>query len=377
MSRIFHVISATHPGGSEIIATELVCRARASFSSLYIVPVRSPRADVPSHFSERFVGRLAAAGVSLLPAQTQRFPLGVPWAAYRFCRAMKLSADDVVHVHSDIPEFFGMFVRWFSSATLVRTIHNVVFWPGRRWMGRTIERALAGAHRVACSEQAREASEAHRRQSGVHGGPPCEVVYNGIEPATAPAPSATLLARRPGRMNVLFIGRLELQKGFDVLLDALQQMAPAARDRLWLHVVGDGLLREAGEAQVRRHDLPVSFYGSVFNARAVVPESDLLVMPSRFEGLGLVAVEALLADRDVLATDAPGLQEVFAMDRSRLVPVEDAPALSRRLAALAEGWRGRPYTAPAALRASVEERFGLARMVREYDAVYARILASR
>lgn len=129
------------------------------------------------------------------------------------------------------------------------------------------------------------------------------------------------------------IGRFVRQKGFDVLLEAFALASSQRPCRLLLF--GDGPLREPLQARIRqlglgdRVDLP----GITTQPYAVLSRADLFVLPSRWEGMPAVLIEALAAGCPVVATDCPGgVAEVIADGKlGSLVPVDDAPGLARAM----------------------------------------------
>src|SRR5262249_25832290 len=103
---------------------------------------------------------------------------------------------------------------------------------------------------------------------------------------------------------------------------------------------------------------------------ALLPTYDLVVMPSRFEGLALIAIETILCGVPLVATRAPGLQEILPADHPWLPrpenPTDLAAALSRALAAPA-AWAP---TMTAAQRHAIP-RFSPERMLAGYRQLYA------
>src|SRR5437667_346780 len=138
---------------------------------------------------------------------------------------------------------------------------------------------------------------------------------NGIEPPRRDAPIPD------GQPRLACIGRLDVQKGFDVAIQALPKVR-AATPAVRLVVAGDGLERdrlrtlaeEVGVADI------VEFLGAVDRRRVaeVLSEALAVVIPSRYEGLPLVALEAAWAGRPVVATDAPGLSEAVVPGETAL-----------------------------------------------------------
>ena len=194
----------------------------------------------------------------------------------------------------------------------------------------------------------------------------------------APMPAETELftaqrtTRIPGRF--LFVGRLNAQKGIADLLEALS-WTPA---HCTLDVVGEGEEREAlrlkadqlGVAQrvqwlgpIERRDLPGLY------RRAIAT-----VMPSRNEGLGLVAVESQLSCTPVIAYASGGLTDVVAREwGGMLVPTGDTRALADAMRSHAED-AARADAHGGSARAAMLDRFAPATVAAGYRALYHSLL---
>jgi glycosyltransferase involved in cell wall biosynthesis len=159
-----------------------------------------------------------------------------------------------------------------------------------------------------------------------------------VAPIVAPMPVPVELFAPPAarvRDHLLFVGRLNVQKGLDRLLRALARV----RQDVTLDVVGDGEDREAlarladelgVAARVRwhgaqpHHRLPHFYAGS-----------SALVMPSMEEGLGLVAAEAALCELPVVAFDSGGVRDLVLHERTGLLATNlSAEALAASIDAL-------------------------------------------
>jgi glycosyltransferase involved in cell wall biosynthesis len=160
------------------------------------------------------------------------------------------------------------------------------------------------------------------------------------------------------------VGRLDRQKGWDVLCAA----APAIRAALpevAIAIVGDGPDRAQLEPLARAAG--VRLLGHRSDAAAELTAFDVLVMPSRYEGLSLTAIEALAAGVPIVGSDVPGLRDAIG-DAGVLVAPEDPDALARAvIGLLCDAPRRRELAAAGRARAATD--FGVERMLRETLAV--------
>jgi glycosyltransferase involved in cell wall biosynthesis len=125
------------------------------------------------------------------------------------------------------------------------------------------------------------------------------------------------------------VGRFSDEKGFDTLIEAMD-LLPSAR----LLLVGDGEDRAALEDLVRRRGLEgrVTFTGWLAGRWTLQVGLDVLAVPSRSEGFGLVVIEAMQDGIPVVATEVGGLTEIIRDgENGLLVPPGDPAALAAAL----------------------------------------------
>jgi glycosyltransferase involved in cell wall biosynthesis len=166
------------------------------------------------------------------------------------------------------------------------------------------------------------------------------------------------------------IGRLDRQKGLDVLVDAL----PSVPDAFAL-LVGDGpercdLLDRAAAAGVEDR---LEVTGWRDDARSFLGALDAYVLPSRFEGFPQAVVEAMLAERAVVASDVGSVSDaVVDGETGLLVPPDDAEALAAALRRLRDDEPLRAALGRRAREKALAE-FSPSRMARAYEALYEEI----
>ena len=277
---------------------------------------------------------------------------------------------DVVHVHAGIGWEGHATVRAAKAAgaRVIRTEHlpDLLTDPAQREEHRAgqtaVDRVIAVSDAVA---------ESYRRDGF---GNRVVTIANGVAPRASRR--ARDAARREWALDagpvLLMAGRFAPQKGHDMLLDALPAVL-VAQPRATLLIAGDGPLLWDVARDVARLGLAgsVRMLGQRDDLPELMASADLLVLPSRFEGLPLVALEAMAAGLPIVASDAPGNTEMLEHGRSGwLSPAGDAAAFARTIIeALSDPVRLASVAAAAAERQ--RRLYTAARMIDETAAVYA------
>ena len=198
----------------------------------------------------------------------------------------------------------------------------------------------------------------------------------GAEPIVSPMPVATHLFSPGGPRHdnrLLFVGRLNAQKGIGQLLESLAAM----RTRAELDVVGDGTDRDA--LMAKAHELGIGdrvhWHGAMPQPRLVdfYRQATALVVPSREEGFGLVAVEAQLCETPVVAFASGGLADTMENDvTGYLIPPGDAASLASTLDAVVTSERR--HEIGRAGRQSALAKFSPESVARRYRKLYDSVL---
>jgi glycosyltransferase involved in cell wall biosynthesis len=223
-----------------------------------------------------------------------------------FCAAVVLEKPKVVHLHSTFAGAIGrvlLFVlRPLRKPKVVYSPHGFSFlidcqaWKKQAFTA--IERALAPlGDKIVCVSN-------FERQSARLAGLPDDrlvVVHNGIS-------DVEMLPRTSDetRVRLLFVGRLDRQKGFDILVQAFRLLDPAHYS---LTVVGSAV-NDAGPDTISLDQIEMVGWVSADKLPEYFARADLVVMPSRWEGFGLVAIEAQLHEVPVVAANNTSLPEV-------------------------------------------------------------------
>ena len=214
------------------------------------------------------------------------------------------------------------------------------------------------------------ASDAERLCTGIDGR--LVVIPNGVDVETFGGGTAGAQAEP----YVLAAGRFTRQKGFDVLVEAVATLAAVRSGRVHVLLAGDG----AEEATLRRRvehlglAEGVRFLGPVDqeDLRALYRGARVVAVPSRWEGLPLVCLEAMASGRAVVATRVDGIPDaVVDGETGLLVPPDDPVALARALEALLDDRAQADRLGTAGAR-RVREQFAWPIVSRRYAAVLER-----
>lgn len=171
------------------------------------------------------------------------------------------------------------------------------------------------------------------------------------------------------------VGRLNPQKNFALFLEIAAQLAPRFPDLHFL-LAGDGpeeqMLREKASALGIANR--VIFSGYVADTRLVYLAADLLLMPSRYEGLPMTLLEAMAMGLPVVASKLDGIAEVISDGAEGfLAPSDDAALFVERTAALLADAELSSRISKNA-RAKIEAHFSVGRMTSAVEDIYDRFL---
>lgn len=292
---------------------------------------------------------------------------------------------DLVHTHGGIAGFWGRLAAMGTGTRLVHTLHGIHYLHydsrSRQFAYRMLDRALAGlTDRIICV--CRSDLE-HALDAGIVPPRRARVVLNGIDVEQVELTFARVAGARtslreslgigPDEIALVTVARYHRQKGLPVLLAAFRT-ALDAMPNLRLVLAGSGPEQPALETLARELGVAprVSFWTDAGPAvkGGAYAVADIFVLPSLWEGLPLVVLEAWACRLPLIATAVDGTREIVrpGLD-GLLVPVSDADAMAHAIVDLARD--------PARARAMgdegnrrVKSDFTLGRMVTETEAVY-------
>ena len=420
--RIFHLITHFSLGGAERVAAN-IAESQTLGMEYHVVEIMRGR----TAYTPKFIAELENAGVrchrSWMPDVSFHFlfeRIAALLFPLRMLYIMLRWRPDVIHTHTETPDlalyvFSRVFPRMLRRVKIVRTIHNTRLWTGLPRTAQWVE-AFFKSHNanIAISDSVRDSyaerfgevppiinngvAEVEQKDyfnistpQGVHLSQVHQQHLNTSIPqhlntsggalvSSAPTTSQHLnisggalvssAPTTPQHLNILFAGRLEPQKGVVVLCKVLKMLAGDAR--FFFTIAGDGSQRTLVEqtlAEIAAEGKPLNaqLVPPIFGLAGYMQSFDYLFMPSEFEGLSMLSMEASLNRLPVIANACPGLADTLPADWSllahgnniddyrrifNLLPTADRDALTQQAYAFAK------------------ERFSVRTMQERYEAWY-------
>jgi glycogen(starch) synthase len=351
-------------GGIEVLAAKLLPALRQRGYEFMVVTPQTPAA---SPRDTQYQG----IPITRYTFQNTTEPIGIDHIVAMRRKIADLKhhfAPDLVHINGVGPtDFFHQTTSHAHPAPLLVTLHGEWNHQADAIVGRTLRQAdwVAGCSAAVLDRGRRLAPEIEARSC---------VIYNGLEiPALAPEP----LPFDPPR--ILCLGRLSPEKGMDLALASFVSILERFSNAR-LIIAGDGRLRGELQHQAAAHGIAhaVDFIGWVApdKVTSLINDSTLVLMPSRKDSLPLVALEASLMARPIVATRVGGLPEVVAHEETGLlVESENSQGLARAVISLLSHADIAERMGSSA-RVRAQRLFGWERHVDAYDALYRKLAAS-
>jgi glycosyltransferase involved in cell wall biosynthesis len=238
---------------------------------------------------------------------------GFPGEVIQLFSLARRHRPDVLHAHQRRDALNSLIVGWMLRIPVVEHAHNILPNQGPTRLSFRSKRIFAVSEEVA------------QMVVNVYGAAPERVEVVGGTPANVtdlPAFARPSIKDRP--MRVLGIGRVAEQKDpvrFVRIVAQIAQINPVTAR--WL---GSGPLLDEARAEAERLQAPVSFIGESDAVTAELDDSDGLLITSKWEGLGLVVLEAYARKRPVVGVATGGLAGLLANGRGTPVDPETEPA---------------------------------------------------
>lgn len=364
---VLHILPNLSRGGAERVAVNILKNLDRSRFAPSLLLFKD------NHQGEEMRAELAAADVPVISLHKRLLldPINIGL----IIRAVAKIKPDIIHTHLG-GDIYGIIAGKLNKVpVIVSTEHNV-----NKSAKKSAE--LVKKFNLKTATKIFAVSNAVREDAIVryHLNPEqITVVYNGIDEQLFDAGKVSdwLPGREDtGKVLIGALGRLSPQKGFKSLIEA----AAKTRNKNYLiEIAGVGEL--AGELRSRIKELElinrVRLVGPV-SAKNFLSQLDIFVLPSLWEGLGLVILEAAALEKPIIASATGGILEILNEENAWLFPAGDDDALAQRIDDLLDNLNSlATKNKVASVKQIVLEKFSLSRMLSQYSDWYEKLLAEK
>jgi len=224
--------------------------------------------------------------------------------AFRFCRNNKI---DIVNTHLEKSNIWFAIGAFISGAKVVSTVHSTNFFNEISFLRAICYKFIYNLvpTKIVCVSSAvkKYLIESRIKKDLV------KVIYNGVDIEYISRKYPKII--KDNDLKIAYIGRLEYQKGVDILLDALAMLSEA--NIAWkLDIIGDGseksfLIDKANNLGILSG---INFLGMQKEPLAYIPDKSILCMPSRREGLPIALLEAMAMGLPVIVSNVGFMPEL-------------------------------------------------------------------
>ena len=302
-------------------------------------------------------------------------------ALFGLAREIRRQSPEILFSTMQGPSVMLWLARALARSKAPLVLRESNNWTARGVSPRSIGQRVVGfayrsADRVVCLSEGVNQDTLRR-----YGNVATQTIYNPVDVLGIARQASDRMGTVPGwkpkadrdTIQLLAVGRLTRQKGFDLLIDAAANIT----DLPWhLTILGEGSDRGKLLEQIRFRGLQdrISLPGFVPNPYPWFAEADLLVLSSRWEGFGHVIVEAMATGTPVLSTRCPSGPDEIIQDGATgvLCDPDAADALATALRALISDEPLRQQLASAAQETPA--RFDVPTIVGQYEALFDQLL---
>ena len=280
MKRVMIVTNSLTGGGAErslnLVANELTARGW----TIALVPINSGPSDLVNPICEVFG----------LERKWQGGLLETLRATRKFNKVVGSWDPEIIVLNCDLPELFGAFL--YSTRILVAVEHINRPWAGRIQLGKFV-RYMLKKRNVTWVAVSSHLTIWPNEQV------PQAVLLNSISFCSVPAIEKNQSANLETINRLIFIGRLAPQKRPNWLIEIGRQT------QLSVEFIGEGSMRETLQLDAEISGVSAHFHGQILEPWSLFAKGDVLIVPSEYEGDGLVVIEGLRLGLPILVADIP------------------------------------------------------------------------
>ncbi|MGF7429006.1 glycosyltransferase [Lactiplantibacillus argentoratensis] len=300
-----------------------------------LIAAQSSRSDVEmvyllvsEHNSDEELLKMDGDKIKVLAYSYRRSFMGIQ-RLLGLSKVIERLQPDIIHLHSSFPGLIR--IKYLFSTTKNRIIYCSHGWSFNQEIRKykkvgyeLIEWILShGCHKII------NISKSEQKSAWFINPKKMKIIYNSI--SKKPEMNSEK-SHSNDMIKLLFVGRLDRQKGIDLLMDSFDNLPD--NSNVELDVIGDAIVDPIVD---KFNAKKINFKGwkTKDEVRRAMQESDVLIVPSRWEGFGLVALEAMQVGTMVVASDAGALPEIVINNETGMIfKADSVKAITRTLSAV-------------------------------------------
>lgn len=299
--KIIHVITSFGIGGAEKLLVNII-NAQIINNKVYLIYFKDKK-ELINDLDKRVI-------IKQIP-----FSFSIFKRLQQYYRSIN---PDIIHTHLGHADLIGLWSARSFKAKLFCTMHNIYF--KKNFIDLLFFRAYSilflnfvkKVHVISISKSV----ESHVLNTLKIPNSRSHLLYNAIPEKKIKK------ALQHNQINILFVGRLEKQKSLKTLISAFKKIIDSnTQKKIILDIVGDGSLRKDLEKLVLELDLKtkINFIGEKKDVNSYYEKADIFVLPSIWEGFGIVVLEAFRSKTAVIASNIEGPAELIDNDVNGLL----------------------------------------------------------
>ncbi|MFA3784116.1 glycosyltransferase family 4 protein [Melioribacteraceae bacterium 4301-Me] len=332
--------------------------------------------EVACEKSGYLVDELNKIGVKVHPLKISNRPN--IFSLIKTYQLIKKISPDILHTHGGTAGFYGRLaaIKNFKGA-VIHTYHGIHYLnfdkPLQKKIYTVIDKFLLKfTHCTICV--AKNDFELGMKY-GIVRKEKSAVIFNGVDidqfTQSNQIEKSTIKLKISNTTIIGSVGRLHPQKGYEYLIKASEDVIKNYQNVRFV-IVGDGELRNDLELLAKKSKVEnyFTFLGSRTDIPSLIKQFDIFVLPSLWEGLPLVLLEAMASKKPIVATNVNGITEIIENGKEGiLIPPKNYQALSKAIIHLLNNKQLCEQLAEQAFK-KVSREFSLNKMINETEKIY-------
>ena len=312
--KVVHIISNLSLGGAQILLFDILCKLK-EYEDLELTLVTID--------SGEYIEKYKNAGIKVIDLREKG--LVNPKIYFKLKKILESLKPDIVHTHLNKADFYGRIAAKISNVPLIiSTCHNYSTTHSGADINKKSFFDVIDNFVIDYSKSYLIAISKLVKQYLINRNPSyekiTEVIYNGINFDKIKYKLSNweiLKLRSENNIDsddfvISVIGRLDKQKGHLIFLESVKEIIHQNK-KIKILLIGDGSLREQIEIFIKENNLSsqVIMKGFQPDSEPYIEISDLICVPSLWEGFGLVIIEGMIKRKIILASDVGGIPEII------------------------------------------------------------------